>query len=193
MFLIRRPSPREVDAFLADCRERPFSYRGPETPERPPAGFLVDRETFPMGQGRQTFARAVEAVRSWRQFDLGWVTLFPVDAPVAPGAAVAVCIRHLGFWSLNGARVVSTSGSARADSFGLTYRTLTNHAECGEESFTVTLNPETGAVSYTIHAISSPHVFLTKLGLPYVRVLQARFRRDSADALRLAINRPAVN
>jgi uncharacterized protein (UPF0548 family) len=97
----------------------------------------------------------------------------------------------LGFWSLNGARVVSTSGSEHAGSFGLTYRTLTNHAECGEESFTVTLNPETGAVSYTIHAISSPYALLTKLGLPYVRVLQARFRKDSADALRRAINRPA--
>jgi hypothetical protein len=38
--------------------------------------------------------------------DLGWVETFPGHAPVGAGTVVAVLIRHLGFWSLNGARVV---------------------------------------------------------------------------------------
>ncbi len=184
MFLLRRPSSRDVEAFVRDCRERPFSFGGTDTAGGHPPGFLVDVETFPLGSGRDTFVRAVGAVRAWRHFDLGWVALCPSDAPVAPGISVAVCIRHMQFWSLNGARVVDVSGSESDTTYRFTYRTLTNHAECGEESFTVTWDPATDAVSYAIHAISRPYVFLTRLGFPYVRVLQARFRRDSARALR---------
>jgi uncharacterized protein (UPF0548 family) len=93
------------------------------------------------------------------------------------------------FWSLNGARVMSLSGSERENGFRFTYRTLTNHAECGEESFIVAWDPATDVVSYAIHAISKPYSLLTRLGFPYVRLLQARFRSDSADALRRAVER----
>lgn len=189
MFLIRRPSSRDVETFVADCRERPLSYDGADSAGRLPAGFLVDDETFSIGSGRETFVRAVRALQAWRHFDLGWVTLFPADAPVAPGVVVAVCIQHMQFWSLNGARVVSMSGSERDNVFRFTYRTLTNHAECGEESFTVAWDPATDVVSYAIHAISRPYSLLTRLGFPYVRLLQARFRRDSADALRGVVER----
>lgn len=190
MFLLRRPSPRDVEAFVRDCRERPLSFDGMPPAGGHPPGFLVDVETFPLGSGRDTFARAVHAVRTWRHFDLGWVALYPPDAPVAPGISVAVCIRHMQFWSLNGARVVAVSGSEADTAYSFTYRTLTNHAECGEESFTVAWDPATDAVSYAVHAISRPYVFLTRLGFPYVRVLQARFRRHSARALHRLARRP---
>jgi uncharacterized protein (UPF0548 family) len=60
---------------------------------------------------------------------------------VQVGTTVALLIRHLGFWSLNGCRVVSCVGSAgdRAR-FGFSYGTLTNHAESGEERFEVALD-----------------------------------------------------
>jgi len=70
---------------------------------------------------------------------------------------VAVLIRHLGFWSLNGARVVSRiGGTGTAGSFGFAYGTLTNHAEHGEESFEVALDPRSGDVTYRIKAVSWP-------------------------------------
>jgi uncharacterized protein (UPF0548 family) len=94
---------------------------------------------------------------------------------------VAVGIRHLGFWSLNGCRVVyhTTSGYA--------YGTLPTHAEAGEELFEVLLEPRTEAVVYRIRATSRPFALIARLGQPIVRALQARFRRDSAAAMARAV------
>ena len=100
---------------------------------------------------------------------------------------MAVLIRHLGFWSLNGGRVVYGVGDRhRGNHFGLAYGTLTNHAEGGEELFEVSLNPDSGEVTYRIRAVSWPRVTLTRIGYPITRWLQARFRRDSAEAMRRA-------
>jgi uncharacterized protein (UPF0548 family) len=65
---------------------------------------------------------------------------------------------------------------------------LTNHAECGEEVFEVRLDPATGEVTYRIRAVSRPRAPLARLGYPLTRMLQARFRRDSAAAVRRAIS-----
>jgi uncharacterized protein (UPF0548 family) len=80
------------------------------------------------------FDRAKAALASWKHFDLGWVEVFPKNASLDPGTVVTVLVRHPGFWSLNGCRVV----------YGLGDR------------------------------------------YPMVRALQARFRRDSAEAMRRA-------
>ena len=39
-------------------------------------------------------------------FDMGWVEAFPAQQSIEAGTDVAVLIRRLGFWSLNGARVL---------------------------------------------------------------------------------------
>ena len=114
---------------------------------------------------------------AWRQFDIGWVEVFPRHAPVEVGTVVAVLIQHLGFWSLNGCRVLyNVSGDGR---FGFAYGTLTNHAESGEELFDVFFDPESDEVRYRIRATSKPQAALARIGQPIVRALQARFRRDS--------------
>jgi len=101
---------------------------------------------------------------------------------------VATQIRHLGLWSLNGARVVYTVGSATdGDRFGFAYGTLANHAEAGEELFEVALDRRTDDVMYRIRATSRPRAVLARLGQPAVRVLQARFRRDSGAAMKRAM------
>jgi uncharacterized protein (UPF0548 family) len=70
--------------------------------------------------------------------------------------------------------------------FGFAYGTLSNHAELGEEIFEVALNPETGDVTYRIHAASRPRAILARVGYPIARLFQARFRRDSAEAMKRA-------
>jgi len=70
---------------------------------------------------------------------------------------------------------------------GFAYGTLTNHAEAGEELFEVFLDPQTDQVMYRIRAVSWPQVMLARLGQPIVRLLQARFRRDSAAAMKRAM------
>ena len=140
-----------------------------------------------MDTAQPTFERARAALIAWKHFDIGWVETFPRHAPVAVGTVVAVLIRHLGFWSLNGCRVLyHLDGSADVARFGFAYGTLTNHAESGEELFEVFIDPQTGDVKYRIRATSWPQAALARVGQPIVRVLQARFRRHSAEAMKRA-------
>lgn len=184
MFFVRRPSQQAIHRFVRDSQERPLSY-GPigivngETPCRD-----FDEAIVTIGRGKRDFDRARAALMGWKQFDIGWVETFPRHAPVAVGTVVAVLIRHLWFWSLNGCRVLyEVGGDGR---FGFAYGTLTNHAESGEELFDVFLDPENDEVRYRIRATSKPQAALARIGQPIVRALQARFRRDSAAAMKRA-------
>ena len=151
----------------------------------------VDELTVAIGRGPAEFARARAGLIAWRQFEIGWVETYPRNAPVVAGTVVAVLIRHLGFWSLNGCRVVYEAGSpADGTRFGYAYGTLTNHAEAGEELFEIVIDPATEIVSYRIRARSWPRATLAKLGQPIVRALQARFRAESARAMQSVIANP---
>jgi uncharacterized protein (UPF0548 family) len=103
--------------------------------------------------------------------------------PVTPGTGVAVQVHHLGFWSLNGCRVLYSIGDGETE-YGFAYGTLSNHAGSGEEIFLVRRKRRTGNVEYVIRAVSKPRVMLARLGYPLTRSLQARFRQDSSRALR---------
>jgi uncharacterized protein (UPF0548 family) len=187
MFLGHRPSPLEVEAFIAASRQLPLSYEPIGLAGQDRAGFQVDEQEVVIGLGRAAFDRAKVALTKWRHFELGWVEVFPTLAAVAPGTVVAVVVRHLGFWSMNGCRVVYAIAGDGSGEFGFAYGTLTNHAEMGEEIFKVSLRPGTGEVSYVIRAASRPRALLARLGYPVTRSLQARFRRDSAAAITRAI------
>jgi uncharacterized protein (UPF0548 family) len=150
--------------------------------------FRHDQQAVVIGTGDKAYQAATRALLEWRHFDLGWVSLYPAGAPIVPRTVVAVLVHHLGIWSLNGCRVLDTIGKPGDAEFGFSYGTLINHAECGEEIFKVSLAPQTGDVSYTIHAVSRPRALLTRLGYPATRFLQARFRRDSAAAMKHAID-----
>ena len=188
MFLAHRPTQRELEEFLSHSRSLPLSYNQVGIARQSPHGFKVDQASAVVGRGEQAFERAKIALTKWRHFDLGWVELFPPDAGIEPETVVAVLVRHLGFWSLNGCRVVYGIGDMQSGSnFGFAYGTLTNHAEMGEESFEVLLEPESEDVIYRIRAVSKPRAALARIGYPITRVFQERFRRDSISALQRAI------
>jgi uncharacterized protein (UPF0548 family) len=187
MFFLRRPLDTEIERFVASSRDLPLTYAPVGLARHGAAGFAIDELATVIGSGDAAFARARTALAAWAHFQLGWVELFPPRAPIAPGSVVAVLIRHLGVWSLNGCRVVYGVGDGREAEFGFAYGTLANHAECGEEIFKVTFQPETGEVSYVVRAVSRPRAPLARLGHPVVRLLQARFRRDSAQAMKRAL------
>ena len=187
MFLIRRPSQLEIEQFIDRSRELPLSYDPIGVARENPGGFNIDEATAVLGHGAETFARARTALMQWRHFELGWVELYPRNAAVEPGTVVAVLVRHLGFWSLNGCRVVYSTGEQEVDAtFGFAYGTLTNHAEMGEEIFEVSMT-EADEVTYRISAASKPRAVLARIGYPYTRLCQARFRRDSIAAMKRAI------
>ncbi|HEY0510483.1 MAG TPA: DUF1990 domain-containing protein [Thermoanaerobaculia bacterium] len=185
VFLFSKPDRRQIDRFLAAQRNRTFSYRETGASLRAaPAGYTVDHNRVQIGEGRAAFARAVEALRSWKQLDLGWVTAHPPSAPLEPGVTVAVRARHFGFWSLNACRVVYTLEEEGAMvRFGFAYGTLPDHAELGEERFTVEWHHEDGAVWYDLFAFSRPNHALASFGRPFSRRLQRRFARDSMRAM----------
>ena len=185
MFLIRPPSASDIQAFLDHAQSLPLSYDTPGMVMTPPAGFTLDEQVVVIGHGREDFDRARQALMAWKQFDFGWVKLFSSKPSPEPGSALAVLIRHLGFWSLNGGRVLTrTQSTGDRPSFAFTYGTLSDHAECGDELFEVFLDLKTDEVKYRIRAVSRPRALLARLGTPFARVLQARFRRDSAGALK---------
>jgi uncharacterized protein (UPF0548 family) len=187
VFLVRRPSAADIERFLDRSHDRPLSY-GPIgiARHRPNVRGLHEHAAV-IGRGARDFQRARAALIAWKHFDIGWVDVFPRRAPVEIGTDVAVLIRHLGIWSLNGARVLyHVAGEGALTAFGFAYGTLTNHAESGEELFEVWLDPG-GDVGYRIRAVSSPQSALARIGRPAVTRLQARFRRDSAAAMARAM------
>jgi uncharacterized protein (UPF0548 family) len=185
VFLVTRPSRRQIDRFLSEQRNRTFSYREVGATRREtPAGYRQDHNRVRLGEGRAAFARAVEALRSWKPFDLGWISAHPSTAPLEPGITVAVRVRHFGFWSLNASRIVYTiDDEGPIVRFGFAYGTLPDHAEQGEERFSVEWHHEDNSVWYDLFAFSRPSHPLARLGSPVARRLQRRFARDSKRAM----------
>src|ERR1043166_1153500 len=105
MFFARRPSREAIDRFVRDSQELPLSYDHIGIVNGETAGRELDEAIVTIGHGREDFERARGALLAWKQFDIGWVETFPRHAPIEVGTVVAVLIRHLGFWSLNGCRV----------------------------------------------------------------------------------------
>jgi uncharacterized protein (UPF0548 family) len=188
VLLLTKPSPDRVRGFIESQRGQPFSY--PEqgaTRERVPHGYTVDHNRIQLGRGAAVFARAVEAFERWKMFETGWIDLCWPDTPIRVGSTVAVVARHYGFWSLNASRVVYVVDHRGAHSrFGFAYGTLPDHAETGEERFTVELRPGDETVWYEIYAFSRPKG-LARIGYPFSRRLQKRFARDSKEAMRRAV------
>jgi uncharacterized protein (UPF0548 family) len=182
MFLFSRPTDQEIDAFLRGCRADSFSY--PEVGAsggEPPAGYHVDHNRVLLGHGQQTWERAKQAIRTWKMFDVDGLELCYPSTPIEVGRNVAPLARHLGFYSLNSCRIVYVIDET--DRFGFAYGTLSEHAEIGEERFTVEFCPESRAVWYEVFAFSRPGSLLVKLGYPYSRYRQKKFSSGSKAAM----------
>lgn len=189
MFLLRRPSRFEIERFLDRSRALPLSYGPAGIVRRRPTAGPFDEQIVVIGHGTSDFERARVALTNWTHFDLGWMAAFPRSCSIDVGTVVALQIHHFGFWSLNGARVLyHVDGTDEQPAFGFAYGTLTNHAESGEELFEVSIDSHSGDVRYRIRAVSRPQSALAWMGQPVVRRLQARFRRDSAAAMRQAVS-----
>ena len=194
MFLSRRPSANYIRDFLSASRSLPLSYTPIGIAQQSPSDFTIDEACQGLGVGMEVFECAKKALLQWRQFELGWVELFPPDALIETGTVVAVLVNHFGFWSINGCRVVYGIGDGdSASQFGFAYGTLTNHAECGEEIFEVSIDAASLEVTYRIRAASKPRAALARIGYPFARALQARFRRDSLAAMQREVISGSVN
>ena len=181
MFMVREPSETQVARFIASQRDLPCTYAEVgATNATPPAGYNVDHNRIQLGSGEAIYNAAVEALKKWRQFELGWVALVPHGVSVEVGATVAVKARAFGTWSLNATRVVYVINESRR--FGFAYGTLPDHVEKGEERFLVEWLAD-DSVWYSILAFSRPQHPLVKLTARLARRLQAQFARDSLNRM----------
>lgn len=183
----RPPSQEEIARFLERLPQQQLSYTPIGLSLLAPNGFRVDVHRAVLGHGHDVFDSARAALGAWEHFNLGWVTVFPKNAPIRVGVDVAVVARHLGLCSLNGCRIVSVREGPHA--FAFAYGTLDDHVERGEEVFAVVLDEPTGGVHYEVRAVSQQCALLARLASPLARRLQDRFRRDSASALLRAVER----
>jgi uncharacterized protein (UPF0548 family) len=185
MFLLTKPNEERIRRFLTSQMDQPFSYPDADvTSRQSPPGYVRDHNRIKLGEGADVFRRAVEAVKRWEMFNIGWLHVCRPDAPIEIGITVAV-LADLGWlWSLNAcriARVFDEDGDVRR--YGFAYGTLPEHVERGQESFTVEWNHTDDSVWYDLAAYSRPNQLLAKLGYPVTRALQKRFARDSVQAM----------
>ncbi len=177
MFLLREPSPEQIKEFIVSQREQSFTYSAVgATNSTPPSNFKLDHNRIQLGSGKSTFERAVAALKLWRQFDLGWVSIVPSGVAIEVGATVAVKARAFGSWSLSATRIVYVIDEERR--FGFAYGTLPDHVECGEERFLIEWC-EDDSVWFDILAFSQPRHLLVRVSAPLARMLQKRFGREA--------------
>jgi uncharacterized protein (UPF0548 family) len=186
MFFRSRPTDQEIREFIKNLADSAYSYNdvGASASLVPPS-YTLDHNRVRLGAGTNVWEAAIKAINSWEMFNLGWVQLCWPETPIHAGCDVAVLVRHYGFYSLNGARIVyvmNDQGPA-TKRFGFAYGTLTDHAESGEERFMVEWNHEDDSVCYDVLAFSRPKQLLARLGYPLSRRLQKRFAKDSKSAM----------
>lgn len=189
MLLLHKPSELQIRAFITAQQHSTFSYAPLEiTRDSASDGYTMDHNRVQLGSGAQCFDAAVNAVRQWKMFDLGWVQLCFDNTPIEQGSTVAVVVRHLGFWSMNACRIVYVIEEHRAQQrYGFAYGTLAEHAEQGEERFLVEWDHQDDSVWYDLLAFSKPGP-MAKLGYPYARRLQKKFAQDSKKAMQRAVS-----
>jgi uncharacterized protein (UPF0548 family) len=190
LFSLTTPSQDEIRRFISKQKDSRFSY--PEvgaSATTVPTGYNVDRNRIQLGRGEITWQRAVQAIRTWQMFSMPRVTLYWPSAPIEAGTEVAVSVYHFGFYSLNASRVVYVvDENDPIQRFGFAHGTLAEHAESGEERFTVEWHRNDDSVWYDILAFSRPRQVLARLGHPLSRSLQKKFAEGSKLAMLQAVN-----
>ncbi|MCG3163206.1 MAG: hypothetical protein JMDDDDMK_04591 [Acidobacteria bacterium] len=190
MFFLTKPSNERIQSLINSWRNAPFNYAEAGQSLGPtPAGYAGNHGRIKLGYGEAVFNKAVEALRNWKMFDLGWTSVCWPNAPIEVGTTVAVLARHFGFWSLHPAQIVFLvdDDDGRMRRIGFAYGALQGHGEQGEETFIIEWHRGDDSVWYDLRSFSRSGELLTKLGAPIVRMLQKRFARESTQAMLKAV------
>jgi len=141
-----------------------------------------------IGKGAADFVKAKRAIQNWQMFPRTWTRILPVGAPIKEGTVIAMNAHFAGVWWRNACKIRYVIDEP--DRYGFAYGTLPGHVESGEELFLISRD-HIGNTYYEIKAFSKPRHWMAKVGYPLVRLLQARFRRDSAQQMQEIIKNQA--
>ncbi len=187
LLLLQRPNDAHIRATIAAHRQAELTYAEIAATNQSlcPAGFASNESHAIIGHGEAAFQNAKAAIESYQMLNLGWVQQVGAIEPIATGSIVGTLARQLMVYSLNVAKIVSVDDSV-PNRFGFSYGTTAEYPFIGEERFTVSLDEQTGEVSYEIYSFSRPKTFSMSLVLPLLRIAQRRFCHDSIAAMRAA-------
>ncbi len=185
MFTFSEPSDAQIEGFLAEQQDLPFSYREVGASKGTiPSGYPINHYQVRLGKGEKTFSRSQNAIQNWTMYRLDWTRLYPPGAPIVAGKVVCVVVNHGFCWSLNPCRIIYTlEEKGTVERFGFAFGTLPGHSEEGEERFVVEWHHADDSVWYELLSFARPHHFLAKLGFPFVRLFQQKFGKDSQSAM----------
>lgn len=152
------------------------------TRRRPlPAGYRHLDYRAAVGRGEAGFRVTADALLGWRMQPAAGVDVTASAPRAAPGVTVTARLRLGPLRQSAPCRVVwADDGPRRA---GFAYGTLPGHPATGEEAFVLTLD-EDGTVWLDISAFSRPASLLMSLAGPVGPLLQRRYARRCATALR---------
>jgi uncharacterized protein (UPF0548 family) len=197
MFSFRKPSDEQIREYLARQVDQPFSYEptgGTRHVSPVQSGWNTDRARALLGQGESSFQRAKHSIDHWHMFP---AEVASIGCPHAPQEGQNVAVLYwaapIHVWLLMAARVIYVfsesfeRGGKRVEQFGFGYGTLPDHPERGEERFMVEWDHNDDNVWYDLLAVSQPAHWLARLGYPYTRYEQGRFRRLSCAAMQRAV------
>ncbi|MBT8492913.1 MAG: DUF1990 domain-containing protein [Deltaproteobacteria bacterium] len=193
---VLKPSTRRIRTFVDRQRQLEFNYPSvgatrdldASADGRMLGDYNVDAARVTVGRGSEAFARATEAIKRWKMFELGWVQLCWPDTRICTGSAVAILARVARGWLLNASRIAYTiEETGSRDRYGFGYGTLPGHLLRGEEKFMVTWDRESNQVDFELIAMSRPGQLFSWLSYPLVRRLQRRFRREACQAMQRAV------
>jgi len=193
MFLLHKPSASALDNILQKQAMLGPTYHEiglTRNGNYPASGYHVHQVERCLGRGVETFAQAASAVRDWKNFSMGWITLHPAVPAIVENADLIVCAHHAMIWSINACRIIYVIDEHDRESkrFGFGYGTLPVHSEQGEERFLLRWDAKSDQVIYEITAFSRPNSLLVRLGWPVAVLIQNQFRLESITALSDSLN-----
>ncbi|MCW2687520.1 MAG: hypothetical protein JWR37_2410 [Mycobacterium sp.] len=162
---------------LSELATLPLTYREVgATAGALPDGYHHSRVTAPIGNGRDRFEEAGDAVMRWgMQRGAG----LKVEASNGVAAVGTVALVRIGPVRVP-CRVVYVVDEP--DRRGFAYGTLPGHPESGEERFAVRYDPATDTVYGEVTAFSRPATWWSRLGGPVATLAQGviarRYLRD---------------
>ena len=192
VLLFTPASDAQLDKFLADAAQSRLSYAEVGatlvSSRKPTTSTTI---AFYWAKAKH-FSRAAMAIRDWKMFDVAWVRVYPAAPQIRTGENVAVIARWFNLYFVNACRIVDTIHEhVPVQRYGFVYGALHDHAEPGEERFTVEWDRHTDEVWYDLLAFSRPNQFLARIGYPFARRLQKKFASDSKAAMVRAVGTPA--
>jgi len=152
----------------ADRRDRHERVVAREAPGPPHAGGICPR--------------LAEAIFRFDVFPPALVTPVLRRAPVEVGDTAGILCHFMpGLDLFFAARVTERFEEERAGLWrcGFTYRTLVGHPACGEETFSVEKDLQTGDITVALRSWSRPGLWSARLARPVMRLLQARAGRGA--------------